>query len=187
MKTIGLKLKILLVIFLLQSVFVFSQTKEFVRILNKELKKELKRIDKNPNAEKFEVIQFYQLRDSVIVMEEYQEDPQAVRRIMRADLKILSVEIKKKNEYTGKYYTEKQEVSLGTIEKIQKDINILFTTQKNAVLLTTINEIGEKETYNTDQFFLHLREEKNNEHFADQIVKIFKKAGYLLEKGIWAD
>ena len=99
MKTIGLKLKILLVIFLLQSVFVFSQTKEFVRILNKELKKELKRIDKNPDAEKFEVIQFYQLRDSVIVMEEYQEDPQAVRRIMRADLKILSVEIKKKNEF----------------------------------------------------------------------------------------
>lgn len=101
MKTIGLKLKILLVIFLLQSVFVFSQTKEFVRILNKELKKELKRIDKNPNAEKFEVIQFYQLRDSVIVMEEYQEDPQAVRRIMRADLKILSVEIKKKMSTPG--------------------------------------------------------------------------------------
>lgn len=42
MKTIGLKLKILLVIFLLQSVFVFSQTKEFVRILNKELKKRTK-------------------------------------------------------------------------------------------------------------------------------------------------
>lgn len=54
-------------------------------------------------------------------------------------------------------------------------------------MVTTINEKGEKETYNTDQFFLHLREEKNNEHFADQIVKIFKKAGYLLEKGIWAD
>ena len=187
MKTIVLKLKILLVIFLLQSVFTFSQNEKLVKFLNKELKKELKRIDKNPDAEKFEVIQFYQLRDSVIVMEEYQEDPQAVRRIMRADLKILSVEIKKKNEYTGKYYTEKQEGNLGTIEKIEKYINILFTTQKNAVFVTTIIENGEKETYNTDQFFLHLREEKDNEQFADELVETFKKAGYLLEKGIWAD
>ncbi len=187
MKTIGLKLKILLVIFLLQSVFVFSQTKEFVRILNKELKKELKRIDKNPNAEKFEVIQFYQLRDSVIVMEEYQEDPQETRRIMQADLKILSVEIKKKNEYTGKFYTEKQEVSLGEIEEIQKDINILFTTQKDAVLVTIIDENGEKEKYRTDLFFLHLREEKNNEDFADELVKTFNETGNFVEKGIWAD
>lgn len=187
MKTIGLKLKILLVIFLLPSVFTFSQKENLVKFLNKELKKELKRIDKNPNAEKFEVIQFYQLRDSVIVMEEYQEDPQAVRRIMRADLKILSVEIKKKNEYTGKYYTEKQEVSLGTIEKIQKDINILFTTEKDAVLVTTLNENGEKEIYRTDQFFLHLNQEKNNEHFADELVKKFNATGNFVEKGIWAD
>lgn len=58
MKIIRLKLKILLVIFLLQSVFTFSQNENLVKFLNKELKKELKRIDKNPDAEKFEVIQF---------------------------------------------------------------------------------------------------------------------------------
>ena len=96
MKIIRLKLKILLVIFLLQSFFTFSQNENLVKFLNKELKKELKRIDKNPDAEKFEVIQFYQVRDSVVVMEEYKEDPQETRRIMQADLKILSVEIKKK-------------------------------------------------------------------------------------------
>ena len=177
----------LFLFFFFSCIIVHAQHEKLVKFLNKELKKELKRIDKNPNAEKFEVIQFYQLRDSVIVMEENQEDPQAVRRIMRADLKILSVKKKKKNEYSGKYYTEKQEVSLGTIEKIQKDINILFTTEKDAVLVTTLNENGEKEIYRTDQFFLHLNQEKNNEHFADELVKKFNATGNFVEKGIWAD
>ncbi|MEG2333427.1 hypothetical protein [Chryseobacterium sp.] len=185
MKTIGLK--IILVIFLLQFAFAYSQNNKLVKLLNKELKKELKRIEKNPDAEKFEVVQFYQLQDSIVVMEEYQEDPQTIRRILQADLKILSVEIKKKNESTGKFYTEKQEVNLGAIEKVQKDINILFTTQKNAVLVTTINENGEKESYKIDQFFLQLNQEKNNEDFADMLIKYFRKSGYFVEKGVWAD
>jgi len=178
---------VITLLFIIQSFFVYSQNNKLIKLLNTELKKELKRIDKNPEAEKFEVVQFYQLRDSVAVMEEYKEDPQATRRILQADLKILSVEIKKKNESTGKFYTEKQEVSLGMIEKIQKDINILFTTQKDAVLVTTINENGEKESYRTDQFFLHLKQQKNNEDFADKLVKKFNATGNFLEKGIWAD
>lgn len=178
---------VIVLLLIVQSFFAYSQNNKLVKLLNKELKKELKRIDKNPEAEKFEVVQFYQLRDSVAVMEEYQEDPQATRRILQADLKILSIEIKKKNESTGKFYTEKQEVNLGTIEKIQKDIIILFTTQKNAVLVTIINENGEKESYRTDQFFLHLKQQKNNEDFADELVKKFNATGNFLEKGIWAD
>ena len=73
------------------------------------------------------------------------------------------------------------------IEKIQKDINILFTTTSNAVLVTAFDEKGEKETYRTDQFFLHLNQEKNNEHFADELVKKFNATGNFVEKGIWAD
>lgn len=179
--------KILLVFCILQSVFAYSQNNKLVKLLNKELKRELKRIEKNPEAEKFEVVQFYQLRDSVVVAEEYKEDPQATRRILQADLKILSVEIKKKNESTGKLYIEKQEVSLGEIQKIQKDINILFTTTSNAVLVTAFDEKGEKETYRTDQFFLHLNQEKNNEDFADELVKKFNATANFVEKGVWAD
>ena len=178
---------VITLLLIIQSFFVYSQNNKLVKLLNKELKKELKRFDKNPEAEKFEVVQFYQLRDSVVVAEEYKEDPQATRRILQTNLKMLSVEIKKKNESTGKFYTEKQEVSLGEIQKIQKDINILFTTTSNAVLVTAFDEKGEKETYRTDQFFLHLNQEKNNEHFADELVKKFNATGNFVEKGIWAD
>ena len=181
-------MKSLIVLLLsVQSFFAYSQNNKLIKLLNTELKKELKRIEKKPEAEKFEVVQFYQLRDSVVVIEEYKEDPQAMRRILQADLKILSVEIKKKNESTGKFYTEKQEVSLGEIQKIQKDINILFTTTSNAVLVTAFDEKEEKETYRTDQFFLHLNQEKHNEHFADELVKKFNATGNFVEKGIWAD
>lgn len=176
-----------ILLFILQSAFVYTQNSKLVKLLNKELKKELKRIEKNPDAEKFEVVQFYQLRDSILIQEEHNEDPQAPRKIMQANLKILSVEIKKRNEYTRKFYTEKQEVSLGMIEKLQKDINVLFTTQKDAVLVTETDENGKKESYRTDQFFLNLNQEKNNEHFADELVKKFNATGNFVEKGIWAD
>lgn len=188
--------KLLVLTFLFQTLISFSQTEKFVNLLNQELKKELKRIEKNPNAEKFEVVQFYQLKDSVIITEEYVEDPQYPRLIMRADLKYLSVVIKKQDSYTGKTYIQRQEVNLGDVEKIVKDINTLFTTYGNAVLVTTTEENGEVESYRTNQFFLHLNQEKNNEHFADKFVDIFNKAGYdkkdeivrySIEKGIWAD
>ena len=92
-------MKSLIVLLLsVQSFFAYSQNNKLIKLLNTELKKELKRIEKKPEAEKFEVVQLYQLRDSIVVMEEYQEDPQATRRILLADLKILSVEIKKKNK-----------------------------------------------------------------------------------------
>lgn len=182
---------VITLLLIIQSFFAYSQNNKLVKLLNKELKKELKRIDKNPEAEKFEVVQFYQLRDSVVIEEVMVENDKdyntSPKKIMRADLKILSVEIKKKNEYTGKFYTEKQEVNLGVIEKLQKDINILFTTEKDAVLVTTLNENGEKEIYRTDQFFLHLNQEKNNEDFADELVKKFNATGNFVEKGIWAD
>lgn len=87
---------VITLLLIVQSFFAYSQNNKLINFLNAELKKELKRIDKNPEAEKFEVVQLYQLRDSIVVMEEYQEDPQATRRILLADLKILSVEIKKK-------------------------------------------------------------------------------------------
>lgn len=181
--------------FLFQTIISFSQTEKFVTLLNQELKKELKRIEKNPDATKFEVIQYYQLKDSIIITEVYVEDPQAPRPIMRADLKYLSVVIKKQ-DYTGKIYTQRQEVNLGDIQKIVKDINILFTTKEDTVLVTTTNENGEVESYRTDQFFLHLNQEKNNEYFADDFVEIFNKEGYDkkddivrygIKKGIWAD
>ncbi len=90
---------VITLLLIVQSFFAYSQNNKLINFLNAELKKELKRIDKNPEAEKFEVVQLYQLRDSIVVMEEYQEDPQATRRILLADLKILSVEIKKKNNH----------------------------------------------------------------------------------------
>lgn len=182
--------------FLFISVMSFSQTSKFIDFLSIELKKELKRIEENPDAKKFEVVQFYQLKDSVITTEVYVEDPQAPRPIMRADLKYLSVVVKKKDSYTGKTYTQRQELNLGDIQKIVKDINILFTTKEDAVLVTNTDENGEVETYKTDQFFLHLNQEKSNEYFADEFVEIFNKEGYdkkddivrySIEKGIWAD
>ena len=54
-------------------------------------------------------------------------------------------------------------------------------------MVTIIDENGEKEKYRTDLFFLHLREEKNNEDFADELMKTFNETGNFVEKGIWAD
>ena len=178
---------VIVLLLIVQSFFAYSQNNKLIKLLNAELKKELKRIEKNLDAEKFEVTQYYHLRDSILLQEEHNEDVQAPRAIWRADLKILTLEVKKKNPYTGKTYTEKQEVNLGMIEKLIKDINIIFETQPEAVLVTTTDENGEITTRRTNLFFLQLNQEKNNEYLADKIVKTINAAGYYIEKGIWAD
>lgn len=154
-------------LFLLQSVFAFSQKKEITKILNQELTKEIRYQKENPDdysGEKFDVVENFKI-----------------------DNGILRISVKKKNLYKDGFYTEKQEVYLQKITTIAKDMNIIFETQPDAVTVTNTEETGEKSSRKTDMFFLHLSVVKQNEYLANELVKAFKKAGYKIEKGNWYD
>lgn len=103
------------------------------------------------------------------------------------DHNILSLEVKKKRYYDDIYYTQKQEIDLQKIKTIIKDINIIFETEPDAVKITETNEKGEKIFRNSDMFFLYLSYEKQNENLADDLIEVFKKAGYTIIKGFWYD
>jgi len=148
----------------------FSQTQEIVKILNKELKKESRYQLKDPGF----------FGDTLWVVTPY-----------RIDSNVLSVTIRKKDPYDGKYYTEKQEIALDKIRTIVKDINVIFEAEDNAVRITqTATNTSEPlatETRYYNLFFLQLSYEKQNEALADKLVKAFKKAGFTIEKRFWYD
>lgn len=179
---------------LLQSVFAFSQTKEIAKILNRELQKEIryqKEDAENYYGDKFEVVKNFSIRDSVITMISQNIDSATFdvksETLMQSEMKILSIEIKKKNSYDNSLYTEKQEVALDNITTIAKDINIIFETKSNTVKITRTEENGEKSVSENELFFLHLSYGKHNEYIADELIKVFKKLGYSIEKGAWYD
>lgn len=100
---------------------------------------------------------------------------------------ILSFEVKVNSMDTADYYFVKQEVDLGKIKAVVKDINVLFQTEDEAVVSTTISSTGEKSVNRSNQFFLYLSCEKQNDYLGEQIVKAFKKGGWSIEKNVWAD
>lgn len=176
-------------LFLLPSVFAFSQTDEIVKILNRELEKEIgyqKEYPEEYRGIKFEVVKKFSVKDSIqqitVVKADGTEDG-----LVQTEMKILSLEVKKKKLYEDGFYTEKQEVDLRKIKSIIKDINIIFKTEENDVTVTTTQENGEKDIRKSDMFFLHLSGELQNEYLGDEIVKVLKKAGYEIKKGSWYD
>ena len=176
-------------LFFLPSICAFSQTSEIIKILNHELAKELqaqKHDTLNYFGEKFEVVKNFSVKDSVLQIVSIRADG-TDDALLQTTMKILSLEVRKKNYYGEDFYTEKQEVELRNIKTIVKDINVIFETEPDAVTVTQTNERVEKTVKATDMFFLQLSYEKQNEFLANDLVEAFQKAGYKIEKGFWYD
>lgn len=145
-----------------------SQKKEIIKILNHELKNEIRNQFKNPN--------FY--GDTISLLKEFSIDQN----------KILSVEIKKTSE--NGYSLERQEVPLSKIKIIGKDINIIFETDGKDVKTWTRrfykNEEKQEFSYESTMFFTHLHF-PNNEHLCDDLIKAFSNAGYKITRSYWYD
>lgn len=148
---------------------IFGQEQTILKILNRELQKEVKNQLKSPDFN----------GDTIKILKPFS---------ISAD-KILSFEIKKTSPYFSGYQIIRQEVPLNKITKIGKDINIILECEDQEVL-TTYNTLDiEKKTEEAkgNLFFLYLSNEKENEDLAIAILKAFKKAGYSLEKEYWYD
>ena len=157
--------------------------------MNSELRKEIlaRKGDRgNYNGEKFEVVKNFSIKDSLLTMTAVNSEGKEVGEMQTA-MKILSIEVKKKSDYGEDFYTEKQEVDLQKIKAVVKDINIIFETEPNAVKITQTKENGEKNIRTSDMFFLQLSYGKQNEYLAEDLVEVFRKAGYTIEKGFWYD
>jgi uncharacterized protein YrrD len=149
---------------------VFAQEKSVVKILNRELKKELKHQVNLPNFN----------GDTIRLIEEFKIDQN----------KILSFTIKKTSPYFSGVQIIKQEVPLQSIVKISKDTQLILMTKENAVS-THYNTVGgddPKEQKNSERFFyLYIEDEKQNDDLGNELQQAFEKAGYPVEKDNWYD
>lgn len=165
--------KFFFIAFLLQWLYVPSQVQKIVKILNRELQKEVKAQQKDSSnyyGERFEVIKQYRIKDT-----------------SDGNLNVLVLEIKKKDTYSNTYYTIQQEIDLSKIKTIVKDINIIFGTEPNASKVTEVDENGKESISTGDMYFLNLSYEKKNERLANELIQAFKKAGYSIKKEYWYD
>ncbi|MFC3159592.1 hypothetical protein SAMN05443633_11375 [Chryseobacterium arachidis] len=147
----------------------FAQEKEIVKILNRELKKEVKNQIKSSNFN----------GDTIRIIEEFS---------ITKDKKLTFTIKKTSPNFTG-YQIIKQEVPLNKILKIAKDLQIILETERNAVSETfiTFNEEKKEEKLQGSMFFVYLTIEKRNEHLGDELQKAFEKAGYKVTKEYWYD
>lgn len=151
--------------------FSFAQQQTILNILNKELAQEVKR--------QFEGDRFND--DTLVIAQPY-----------RIQGNVLSMELKKWDNYDSVYYIYRQEVALDKITAVVKDINVIFETAADAVKITnttlhTAPGVPAVKKNSSDLFFLGLSYEKNNEALAEKLIAAFKKAGYTIEKRFWAD
>jgi hypothetical protein len=140
-----------------------------VKILNRELKREVKNQLKSPNFN----------GDTISIIKEFSID----------DHKNLTFQIKKISPYLNGYQIIKQEVPLNKILKIGKDIQIILETEKDAVTTTytTFDETKKEQKLNESLFFLYLSNEKQNDDLGIEIQKAFQKAGFNVTKDYWYD
>ncbi|KIC63030.1 hypothetical protein [Chryseobacterium taiwanense] len=165
--------KLFFIAFLLQWLYAPSQVQKIVKILNRELQKEVKAQQKDSSnyyGERFEVIKQYSIKDT-----------------NDQNINILALEIKKKDTYSNTHYTIQQEIDLSKIKAIVKDINIIFRTDSDASKVTEVDENGKESISTGDMYFLNLSYEKKNEKLAYELIQAFKKAGYSIKKEYWYD
>ncbi|MBO9659860.1 MAG: hypothetical protein J7527_13655 [Chitinophagaceae bacterium] len=154
-------------LFFLHPVSASAQVKEIVKVLNREQLKDLQAREKGLEqscGEQFELVRKFQVEGNV-----------------------LSIEVRRANGDSTEFYIEKQEVDLSKVKAIVKDINVLFQTDDDAVTITTTYASGKKDFDKGSTFFLYLSCGKENEALAKRIAKAFKKAGWPIEIGVWAD
>ena len=146
----------------------FAQEKAIIKILNRELKREVKNQLKSSNFN----------GDTIKIVKEFSIIDQK-----------LTFQIKKTSPYLAGYQIIKQEVPLNKILKIGKDIQIILETEKDAVTTTytTFDETEKKEKLNESLFFLYLSNEKQNDDLGIEIQKAFQKAGFKVIKDYWYD
>ncbi|MFY7665675.1 hypothetical protein [Flavobacterium sp.] len=98
---------------------------------------------------------------------------------------------KQKMLYEKGYYLEQQIVALQDIKAVTKDIGIFFESapEKVQVIRQEYFEDGNyiKTNRKVDLFRTYFVSLRENEYFAKDLVKAFKKAGYTIEKGYWFD
>lgn len=146
----------------------FGQEKALLKLLNQELKREVKNQFKSDAFE----------GDTLSIVESFSIN----------DDKILSFKVKKRSNSEDGYQLIKQEVPLKMVRKIAKDIQIILETEPESVRTTYTNiSSNHTETVNDNLFFLNLSNEKKNENFGLQLQSAFKNAGYFVEKDLWYD
>ncbi|MBW8359502.1 MAG: hypothetical protein K0M63_06850 [Weeksellaceae bacterium] len=148
----------------------YAQENTLLKILNRELKKEIKNQLKSPhfNGDTIRIIQPFTINSE----------------------KILSLEIEKRSPYLSSVWVIKQEVPLNAVKKVGKDINIILETGENLVTTTSyrLEEGKEKEEQSMGNlFFLYLSNEKQNEDLGIAIQNAFIKAGVPVIKEYWYD
>lgn len=151
------------------STLIFGQEKTILKIINSELKKEVKNQLKSPNFS----------GDTIQIVEPFTINEQ----------QILSFTIKKTSPYFNGVQLVKQEVPLKSILKVGKDINVIFETINDAVKTTTtsIDKETKVQTSTGFLFFLYLSNEKQNEELGIKLQDAFKKAGFNVAKDYWYD
>lgn len=158
-------------VLLFYCITVIAQKNPVTRVLNKALLEEQKRQKQNPAnycGGIYEIIKGYHiLNDS------------------------LQIQLKQALIYEEGYEMATYTVALKDVRAIAKDINILLETHKDAVKMVSHvfykNGTDTVTTNYSSLYFLHLCDEKNNENFADELVRAFKKLGITIIKSHWYD
>lgn len=159
--------KVFIIVFSLIVIDSYAQETKIVELLNKLLKKEIKKFK---NEDSLKIIQPFYISEN----------------------KKLILEFEKYNSYNEKWEVIKSEVSLDKITGFIKDINVIFLTEEKDVLETIKTYNEKKELISTDiiytnLFFTGINKEQNNTGFRDKIVKAFQKAGYVIDSQYWYD
>lgn len=158
----------LLLILILFGNLLTAQEKQITKFLNDQLNQEIR--------------EFPGLGDSLILVKPFTID----------ENKVLQFQVSKYNFETEETELITQEVDLEKITGFVKDINIIFETEKDAVLVTSVKtdangiEIS-NENYNYHLFFTEINKKKDNEYLRDKILDAFSKAGYQINSDFWAD
>lgn len=163
------KIILLLVVFGIWSAIGAQETK-ILRILNRELKKEVKNQFKSPNFN----------GDTLRIIKPFSID---IHKNLSFAVKITSP------YFTGEQIIT-QQVPLNSVKKLGKDINIILETETDSVTTVytrTADGVPGEERTKGNLFFLYLSNEKLNDDLGIEIQKAFEKAGIKVDKTYWYD
>ena len=93
--------------------------------------------------------------------------------------------------YEKGYYLEQQKVALQDIRAVTKDIGIFFETAPDTVQVVRQEYFEDggyiKSSRKVDLFRTNFVSLRDVEYLAYDLIKVFKNAGYTIEKGSWYD